>query len=70
MTHEFFSNPEISKFRADEEDVNAYIQLIINKTDKSEILTWISHLSEDDLHSLIIPYIAEKMTVELTEKEL
>lgn len=70
MTHEFFSNPDISRFRADEEDLNAYVQLIINKTDKDEILSWISHLSERDLHSLITPYIAEKMTAELAEKEL
>lgn len=69
MNQEFFTNPEISRFRADEEDVNAYVQSIISKTDKKEILSWIHHLSEHDLHSLITPYITEKMTEELAEEE-
>jgi hypothetical protein len=70
MNIEFFSNPEISRFRADEEDVTAYVQSIIRKTNKQEILSWINHLSDHDLHLLITPYITEKMTEELAEKEL
>jgi hypothetical protein len=69
MNHEFFTNPKISKFRADEEDVNAYVQSMIRNTNKQEILTWINHMSEHDLHLLIFPYITEKMTEELAEKE-
>lgn len=69
MNHEFFANPKISKFRADEEDVNAYVQSMIRNTNKQEILTWINHMSEHDLHLLISPYITEKMTEELAEKE-
>lgn len=60
----FFANPKISKFRADEEDVNAYVQSMIRNTNKQEILSWINHMSEHDLRLLISPYIAEKMTEE------
>jgi cell fate (sporulation/competence/biofilm development) regulator YmcA (YheA/YmcA/DUF963 family) len=70
MNHDFFKHPEISRFRADDEDVNAYVQSIIRNTNKQEILSWINHLSDHDLHSLITPYITEKMTEELAEEEL
>lgn len=70
MNHEFFSQPDVSRFRANDEDVNAYVYGIIQKTDKQEILSWINHLSEHDLHSLIIPFITEKFTAELSEEEL
>lgn len=70
MNDDFFSKPEISRFRANEEDVDAYVQSIVRKKDKQEILSWIHHLSENDLHSLITPYITEKMTEELANKEL
>jgi hypothetical protein len=70
MKANFFTNQNISKFRADEEDVNAYVQMIVKKADKREILSWIDQLSDHDLHSLIIPYIAEKMTNEIAENEL
>lgn len=70
MSHEFFSTSELSRFRANEEDVAAYVQTVISKSDKQEILSWINHLSASELQALIIPYITEKMTEDLAEKEL
>ncbi|WP_156178250.1 hypothetical protein [Bacillus sp. SA1-12] len=69
MNHDLIKHLEIRKFRADEEDVNAYVQSIIRNTDKQDILMWIQQLSDHDLHSLITPYLTEKMAEELAEKE-
>ncbi|WP_299089305.1 hypothetical protein [uncultured Metabacillus sp.] len=69
MDHDLIKHLEIEKFRADEEDVKAYVQSIISKTNKPEILSWIHHLSDHDLQSLITPYLTEKLTEELAEKE-
>ncbi|MCM3164593.1 DUF6154 family protein [Metabacillus litoralis] len=70
MNLELFTNPELSKFRADEEDVYAYVKSILEKTSKQDMLSWVNTLSEEDLHSLMIPYFSEKLSKELADREL
>lgn len=70
MNIELFTNPELSKFRADEEDVYAYVKSILEKTSKQDMLSWIHTLSEEDLHSLMIPYFSEKLSEDLANGEL
>gem|GEM_PF-4653658 len=69
MNHQIFFNHDHSQFRADEEDVSAYIQSIIRHTNKQEILSWMKDLPEHELKSIIIPFITDKMSKEIGEKE-
>ncbi len=69
VNHLNFLNYDLSQFRADEEDVFAYVQSIIHRKDKQEILSWIERLPEHDLHSIIVPFLTEKMSEEIGNKE-
>jgi len=69
VNHQIFFNHDHSQFRADEEDVSAYIQSIIRHTNKQEILSWMKDLPEHELKSIIIPFITDKMSKEIGEKE-
>lgn len=69
MSHQIFFNHDHSQFRADEEDVSAYIQSIIRHTNKQEILSWMKDLPEHELKSIIIPFITDKISKEIGEKE-
>lgn len=64
-----FFNHDHSQFRADEEDVFAYVQSIIRHANKQEILSWMNDLSVQELHSMIIPFMTDKMSKEVGEKE-
>lgn len=69
VNHQIFFNHDHSQFRADEEDVSAYIQSIIRHTNKQEILSWMKDLPEHELKSIIIPFITDKMSKEIGEQE-
>ncbi|WP_078432255.1 DUF6154 family protein [Metabacillus halosaccharovorans] len=69
MDHQIFFNSDHSQFRADEEDVLAYVQSIIRHANKQEILNWVKELPEQEIQSMIIPFMTEKMSKEIAEKE-
>lgn len=64
-----FINDDLSRFRADEEDVFAYVQSILHQTNKEQILEWIQSMSTQELQEIIAPYISDKITKEIAEKE-
>ncbi len=69
VNHQLFFNHDHSQFRADEEDVLAYVQSTIRHTNKQEILNWMKDLPEQDLQSILIPFLTDKMSKEIGEKE-
>lgn len=70
MFRDLITGIELRKFRADEEDVNAYVHGAVQKKDKQEILTWLNQLSHEELSIIVTPYLTEKMTEKLSEEEL
>jgi len=69
VNHPIFFNHDHSQFRADEEDVLAYVQSIIRHANKEEILRWMKDLPEHELQSMIIPFMTDKMSKEIGEDE-
>ena len=69
MNHQIFFNHNHSQFRADEEDVFAYVQSIIRHTNKQEILRWMNDFSEHELQSMMIPFMTDKISKEIGEDE-
>ncbi len=70
MFRDLITGLELRKFRADEEDVNAYVHGEVQKTDKQEILTWLNQLSHEELSTIVTPYLTEKITEKLSEQEI
>ncbi|WP_226670262.1 hypothetical protein [Metabacillus litoralis] len=70
MDYNSFINEEISRFRADEEDVLAYVQSILRQTNKNQILEWMQSMTSSELQEIVAPYISDKISEELGEREL
>ncbi|MDQ0231132.1 hypothetical protein [Metabacillus malikii] len=70
MTNKLFRAIDVSRFRADEEDVQAYVKSTINRMDKQEMLSWLNQLSSQELSDCVTAYLTDKLSVELGEKEL
>ncbi|MBD1380234.1 hypothetical protein [Metabacillus arenae] len=70
MKHQlnWLDNEEI-RFRADDEDIEAYTFEYINALTKQEIMDFIQNCNEDDLKSMIGLFLAEKIRVDITMEE-
>lgn len=70
MNHKLLLNIDLSKFRADEEDAYAYVNSILRKTSKQEMISMLDSMSEEELQSIMVPFITEKISEDLGSKEL
>ncbi|XQY91099.1 hypothetical protein ACNRWW_16460 [Metabacillus sp. HB246100] len=60
---------DASRFRADEEDVFAYVHSIVQKTNKQELVEWLKGLSPEELQSIVTPFLTNKVTEKIAQKE-
>ncbi|APH03984.1 hypothetical protein [Bacillus weihaiensis] len=60
---------DASRFRADEEDVFAYVHSIVQNTNKQELVEWLKELSPEELQAIVTPFLTNKVTEKIAQKE-
>ncbi|MFC0274221.1 hypothetical protein ACFFIX_23000 [Metabacillus herbersteinensis] len=59
----------MAQFRADDEDLDAYANHLINQTEKKQVLNWIDSLNNADFSALLTPFVAGHLREKIGDEE-